>query len=448
MSILRGDQQAHGGRFAGLAVPYNPLPRLFAGAFLHRLCPANPPRKRPIRSHDRIAGLNLSQRLGCSPPFFNRMSTPERRKPFPFHSFEARWQKTWLERQTFHAPNPGEANFDASRPKFYVLDMFPYPSGEGLHVGHPEGYTATDIIGRAKKRQGFNVLHPMGWDAFGLPAEQHAIKSGEHPRVSTGRNVAHFRGQLQRIGFGYDWQREVNTTDPGYFKWTQWIFLQLYNAWFNPASQRAEPITTYTGEDPDSVRLAYISDAPVNWCPALGTVLANEEVINGKSERGDYPVERRPMRQWMLRITAYAQRLIDELERLDWPESIKALQRNWIGRSEGAEVIFQVDGQELRVFTTRPDTLYGATYMVLAPEHPMVDQIVTEDQWPEVRDYREKTARKSDLERTELTKDKTGVWTGAYATNPVNGERIPHLGGGLCPARLWHRRNHGRACAR
>src|SRR6185436_9813625 len=256
--------------------------------------------------------------------------------PYDPKHIEPKWQQYWEVNGTF------AVEVDPTKPKFYVLDMFPYPSGEGLHVGHPEGYTATDIIGRAKKRQGFNVLHPMGWDAFGLPAEQHAIKSGEHPRVSTGRNVAHFRGQLQRIGFGYDWQREVNTTDPGYFKWTQWIFLQLYNAWFNPASQRAEPITTYTGKDPDSVRLAYISDAPVNWCPALGTVLANEEVINGKSERGDYPVERRPMRQWMLRITAYAQRLIDELERLDWPESIKALQRNWIGRSEGAEVHFQI----------------------------------------------------------------------------------------------------------
>ena len=229
----------------------------------------------------------------------------ERRRPFPFDQFEPRWQRVWDERQTFHTPNPGEPGFDASRPKYYVLDMFPYPSGAGLHVGHPEGYTATDIIGRYKKMRGFNVLHPMGWDAFGLPAEQYAIKTGQHPRATTEANVANFKKQLQSIGFGYDWQREVNTTDPGYFKWTQWIFVQLYNAWFNPATQRAEPISTYKGDDADSVRLAYVSDAPVNWCPELGTVLANEEVIDGKSEVGGHPVERRPMRQWMLRITAY-----------------------------------------------------------------------------------------------------------------------------------------------
>jgi leucyl-tRNA synthetase len=375
-------------------------------------------------------------------PFFPTMSTPERRKPFPFDEFESKWQRTWLDRATFHAPNPGEPGFDPSRPKYYVLDMFPYPSGAGLHVGHPEGYTATDIIGRAKKRQGFNVLHPMGWDAFGLPAEQYAIKEQKHPRVFTQRNIENFRGQLQRIGFGYDWQREVNTTDPGYYRWTQWIFLQLYKSWVNPATGKAEPISTYTGPDPDSVRLAYVSEAPVNWCPALGTVLANEEVIDGKSEVGGHPVERRPLRQWMLRITTYAQRLIDELEGLDWPDSIKALQRNWIGRSEGAEVKFSLadyskdaagvrqalhDGatHKITVFTTRPDTLYGATYMVLAPEHPLVDQIVTEEQLGAVEEYREKTARKSDLERTELAKEKSGVWTGAFAINPVNGQKVP-----------------------
>ncbi|MEI7823486.1 MAG: leucine--tRNA ligase, partial [Verrucomicrobiota bacterium] len=355
----------------------------------------------------------------------------ERRRPFPFDQFEPLWQRVWDERQTFHTPNPGEPGFDASRPKFYVLDMFPYPSGAGLHVGHPEGYTATDIIGRYKKMRGFNVLHPMGWDAFGLPAEQYAIKTGQHPRATTEANVANFKKQLQSIGFGYDWQREVNTTDPGYFKWTQWIFVQLYNAWFNPATQRAEPISTYKGDDADSVRLAYVSDAPVNWCPELGTVLANEEVIDGKSEVGGHPVERRPMRQWMLRITAYAQRLIDELDGLDWPESIKIHQRNWIGRSEGAEVKFKVadcpPGMEetITVFTTRPDTLYGATYMVLAPELPIVDQIVSEEQATAVEEYREKAARKSDLDRAELTKDKTGIFTGAFAINPVSGERIP-----------------------
>jgi leucyl-tRNA synthetase len=351
----------------------------------------------------------------------------ERRKPYPFDQIEPAWQARWAAAQTFHAPNPGEPGFDPAKPKYYVLDMFPYPSGSGLHVGHPEGYTATDIITRFKRMCGFNVLHPMGWDAFGLPAEQHAIKTGEHPAINTQRNVDNFRGQLQRIGFAYDWQREVNTTDPGYFKWTQWIFLQLYGAWFNPATQRAEPVDTYTGDDVDSVRLAYVAEAPVNWCPELGTVLANEEVIDGKSEVGGHPVERRPMRQWMLRITAYAQRLIDELEGLDWPTGIKLLQQNWIGRSEGAEVHFTVadGGQQITVFTTRPDTLYGATYMVLAPEHRLVDAIVTEEQLAVVEEYRAKTARKSDLERTELAREKSGVWTGAFAINPVNGQRIP-----------------------
>ena len=351
----------------------------------------------------------------------------DRRKPYPFDVFEPQWQAYWEEHQTFRVANPGEPGFDASRPKYYVLDMFPYPSGAGLHVGHPEGYTATDIIGRFKRMNGYNVLHPMGWDSFGLPAEQYAIKTGQHPAVTTAQNVARFKTQLQKIGFGYDWSREIATSNPDYYKWTQWIFLKLYNTWFNPATNKAEPIETYLGPDPDRVRLAYVSEAPVNWCPELGTVLANEEVIDGKSEVGGFPVERRPMRQWMLRITAFAQRLIDELEGLDWPQSIKLLQQNWIGRSEGAEVHFKLaEGERsITVFTTRPDTLFGATYMVFAPEHRVVDEITTEEQWPEVRAYREKTARKSDLERTELAKEKSGVFTGAYAINPVNGEKVP-----------------------
>ena len=351
----------------------------------------------------------------------------ERRKPYPFDQIEPKWQTIWDERQMFHAPNVGEKNFDPAKPKFYILDMFPYPSGAGLHVGHPEGYTATDIIARYKRMRGCNVLHPMGWDAFGLPAEQYAIKSGQHPAITTRENIARFKSQLKRIGFSYDWQREINTTDPRYYKWTQWIFLQLYNSWFNPKTNKAEPIKSYRGKNPDEVRLAYVADVPVNWCPELGTVLANEEVVDGKSEIGGFPVVRRPMRQWMLRITQFAQRLLDELDALDWPEGIKLLQRNWIGRSEGAEIDFKIDGgeQKIRVFTTRPDTLYGGTYMVLAPEHSLVDLIVTEEQWPAVREYRERTARKSDLERTELSKEKTGVFTGAYAINPATDEKIP-----------------------
>ncbi|MEY2520179.1 MAG: leucyl-tRNA synthetase [Verrucomicrobiota bacterium] len=368
----------------------------------------------------------------------------ERRKPYPFDRLEPKWQTIWDETRAFHAPNPGEEKFDPAQPKFYVLDMFPYPSGAGLHVGHPEGYTATDIIARYKRLLGFNVLHPMGWDAFGLPAEQYAIKTGQHPVVTTRENVAKFKTQLKRIGFSYDWEREINTTDPGYYKWTQWIFLQIYNSWFNPETKRAEPISTYRGDDPDEVRLAYVAQVRVNWCPELGTVLANEEVIDGKSEVGGFPVVRRPMRQWMLRITAFADRLLDELEGLDWPDSIKALQRNWIGRSEGAAIEFPVaavydrrnedttnDSEvrdrrySIRVFTTRPDTLYGATYMVLAPENPIVDQITTENQLEAVANYRTQVASKSDLERTDLAKEKTGVFTGAFAINPVNDERIP-----------------------
>jgi leucyl-tRNA synthetase len=356
----------------------------------------------------------------------------ERRKPYPFDQIEPKWQAIWEELQLFHAANPGEKHFDPAKPKFYILDMFPYPSGAGLHVGHPEGYTATDIVTRYKRMRGFNVLHPMGWDAFGLPAEQYAIKTGEHPAMTTRANVAKFKTQLKRIGFSYDWQREINTTDPRYLKWTQWIFLQIYNSWFNPDTNKAEPISTHRGTDPDSVRLAYVADVPVNWCPELGTVLANEEVVDGRSEVGGFPVVRRPMRQWMLRITAYAERLLNELEGLDWPEGIKLLQHNWIGRSEGAEIDFAIaetgnlkSERKIRVFTTRPDTLYGGTYLVLAPEHSLVDLIVTEEQWPAVRDYRERTARKSDLERTELTKAKTGVFTGAFAINPANNAKIP-----------------------
>jgi len=351
----------------------------------------------------------------------------ERRKPYPFDEFEPKWQAIWEERQLFQARNPGEKGFDPAKSKFYVLDMFPYPSGAGLHVGHPEGYTATDIIARYKRMRGFNVLHPMGWDAFGLPAEQYAIKSGQHPAITTRENVAKFKEQLKRIGFSYDWQREINTTDPRYYKWTQWIFLQIYSSWFNPVTNKAEPISTYPGKNPDEVRLAYVADVPVNWCPELGTVLANEEVVDGKSEIGGFPVVRRPMRQWMLRITAYAERLLNELDKLDWPGGIKLLQRNWIGRSEGTEIDFKIDksDQKIRAFTTRPDTLYGGTFLVLAPEHSLVDLIVTEEQWPAVREYRERTARKSDLERADLSKEKTGVFTGAYAINPATDEKIP-----------------------
>jgi leucyl-tRNA synthetase len=349
------------------------------------------------------------------------------RKQYPFHDFEPKWQTRWEETSAYRTPNPGEPDFDASRPKYYVLDMFPYPSGEGLHVGHPEGYTATDILARHHRMRGFNVLHPMGWDAFGLPAEQYAVKTGQHPAVTTARNIGKFKAQLQRIGFSYDWSREVNTTTPDYVRWTQWIFLQIYHSWFNPATNRAEPIATYTGDDPDSVRLAYVAEMPVNWCPELGTVLANEEVVDGKSEVGGFPVERRPMRQWMLRITAFGDRLLAGLDALDWPESIKLLQKNWIGRSEGAFVDFALESvdEKVTVYTTRPDTLFGATYMVLAPEHALVAQITTADQRAAVADYVKAVASKSERDRQDASREKTGVFTGAYAVNPVNGERIP-----------------------
>ncbi|HEU5397036.1 MAG TPA: leucine--tRNA ligase, partial [Verrucomicrobiae bacterium] len=330
-----------------------------------------------------------------------------------------------------------------SPPKFYILDMFPYPSGAGLHVGHPEGYTATDILARYKRARGFHVLHPMGWDAFGLPAEQYAVKTGQHPRKTTEANVANFKRQIKALGFSYDWSREFATTDPDYFRWTQWIFLKLYHSWFNPVSNKAEPIETlvYPAECRseeqkrnfrDSKRLAYVTEAPVWWCEQLGTVLANEEVVDGKSEVGGFPVVRKPMRQWMLRITAYAERLLTDLDTIDWSHSLKEMQRNWIGRSEGAEVDFEIadcpatsSDSKIRVFTTRPDTLFGATYMVLAPEHRLVDRITSAEQREAVAKYRSDVSKKSDLERTELAKDKTGVFTGAYAVNPVNGQNIP-----------------------
>ncbi len=366
----------------------------------------------------------------------------ERKKQYPFDKIEAKWQRIWEETQAFRALNPGDPGFDPRKPKYYILDMFPYPSGDGLHVGHTEGYTATDILARYKRLRGYNVLHPMGWDAFGLPAEQYAIKTGEHPRVTTQRNIANFRQQLKRVGFSYDWAREVNTTDPAYFKWTQWIFLRLYHSWFDPEANAARPIAQlrekrraqapHESEEElraflDSHRLAYVAEMPVNWCPELGTVLANEEVVDGRSEVGGFPVERRPMRQWMLRITAYAQRLIEELDLVDWPDSIKTLQRNWIGRSEGATVRFAVRRKqaEIKVFTTRPDTLFGATYIVLSPEHPLVETITTVKQRRAVESYRASISSKSDLERTDLAKEKTGVFTGAYAVNPLNKEEIP-----------------------
>ncbi|MFI8708357.1 leucine--tRNA ligase [Bacillus sp. NPDC077411] len=317
---------------------------------------------------------------------------------FNHQEIEKKWQAYWEENKTFRTPD------ETDKPKFYALDMFPYPSGAGLHVGHPEGYTATDILSRMKRMQGYNVLHPMGWDAFGLPAEQYALDTGNSPAEFTEKNINTFRNQIKALGFSYDWDREVNTTDPNYYKWTQWIFLKLYEK-----------------------GLAYVDEVPVNWCPALGTVLANEEVIDGVSERGGHPVERRPMRQWMLKITAYADRLLEDLDELDWPESLKDMQRNWIGRSEGAEVHFAINGtdEKFTVFTTRPDTLFGATYCVLAPEHALVAEITTAEQKEAVEAYVDSVKAKSDLERTELAKEKTGVFTGAYAISPVNGEKLP-----------------------
>lgn len=312
---------------------------------------------------------------------------------------ESKWQAYWLENKTFKT----DVHSDKKK-RIYALDMFPYPSGSGLHVGHPEGYTATDIISRMKRMQGYEVLHPMGWDAFGLPAEQYALDTGNSPAEFTEKNIATFKRQIQELGFSYDWDREINTTDPSYYKWTQWIFTKLYEK-----------------------GLAYMDDIEVNWCPALGTVLANEEVIDGKSERGDHPVVKKPMRQWVLKITKYADRLLEDLEELDWPESIKEMQRNWIGRSEGAEVAFKVADHDLEfeVFTTRPDTLFGATYAVLAPEHPFVKEIVTDEMKKDVEDYIEAVKSKSEIERTDVSKEKTGVFTGAYAINPANKKKIP-----------------------
>jgi len=359
---------------------------------------------------------------------------------------ERRWQAYWEANKTFRTPEPGDPAVTGKR-KFYVLDMFPYPSGAGLHVGHPEGYTATDILCRFKRMNDFHVLHPMGWDAYGLPAEQYAVEKNVHPRITTQQNIDTFRRQIKSLGFSYDWDREVDTTDPLYFRWTQWIFLTIYDTWYDSEQQKGRPISELPipaavaargfadiSKYQDDHRLAYQAEVPVNWCPALGTVLANEEVIDGKSERGGHPVERRPLRQWLMRITAYAERLLDDLEPLNWSESIKSMQRNWIGKSEGAEVEFKVApespgtavrGLSIHVFTTRPDTLFGATYMVLSPEHSLVDVITTPSQKSAVKAYQEGASRKSDFERTELAKAKTGVFTGAFAINPVSDEKIP-----------------------
>jgi leucyl-tRNA synthetase len=410
------------------------------------------------------------------------------RRQYPFHLIEPKWQQTWEQQQAFRAFNPGEvlphghpfskrhglegktASAENLPGKFYILDMFPYPSGAGLHVGHPEGYTATDILARYRRACGFNVLHPMGWDSFGLPAEQYAVKTGQHPRVTTEANIANFTRQIKSLGFSYDWSRELATTDVEYFKWTQWIYLKLYNSWFNPETNKAESIEIFEdvfSETPkrkseweknltlqvfhakwmqesstgkvqyrrdriNELRLAYVTEAPVWWCEQLGTVLANEEVVDGKSEVGGFPVVRKPMRQWMLRITAYAERLLQDLDTIDWTDSLKAMQQNWIGRSEGALVHFDAEdpkdpntNYDLTVFTTRPDTLFGATYLVLAPEHAFVKNLTTDSQRAEVEAYCAQVAKKSDLERTELAKDKTGVFTGSYSTNPVTNKSIP-----------------------
>jgi leucyl-tRNA synthetase len=413
---------------------------------------------------------------------------------YNFTAIEKKWQQYWLEHKSFRALDPQEAG---QMPKAYVLDMFPYPSGSGLHVGHPEGYTATDILSRYLRMKGNNVLHPMGWDAFGLPAEQHAIRSNEHPSIITRRSIDNFRRQIQMLGLSYDWEREVDTTDPEYYRWTQWIFLQIFNSYFDPIDKKAKPIGHLVNElmnenyvvapdgsihlNPtqeglerisgevrlerlwrelspeeqrevvDEQRLAYTAEVPVNWCPGLGTVLANEEVIDGKSEVGGFPVEKRPMRQWMLRITAYADRLLEDLDMLQWPDSLKEMQRNWIGRSVGADVDFEIDlspspgiptspspgtpgegrgeGSDedlvITVFTTRPDTLYGATYMVLAPEHPLVDRITSPDRRQSIEAYRQMAAARSERERMADARDKTGIFIGAYAVNPVNDEKIP-----------------------
>jgi len=392
---------------------------------------------------------------------------------YDFKSIETKWQAFWADNETFRQPNPGRPGF-SNKPKLFVLDMFPYPSGAGLHVGHPEGYTATDIVCRYSRQKGFNVLHPMGYDAFGLPAEQYAVEHGVHPRETTIANIANIERQIKMFGFSYDWSRRISTTEPTYYRWTQWIFLQMYNSWYDPTVKAARPIEQlvqklHSGEilvgafgelvgvlpaeqisglagSPEGVchfnelppdeqravidgqRLAYVAEVPVNWCPKLGTVLANEEVTNeGRSDRGDHPVYRRAMKQWMLRITAYASRLEDDLAMLNWPEPIKIMQRNWIGKSIGAEVDFAVEGRQeiIRVYTTRPDTLFGATYMVLSPEHELVDTLTTAEQRDAMDEYVRRAAQKTELERMAETKEKTGVFTGTYAVNPVNGQRLP-----------------------
>ncbi|MFJ6670522.1 leucine--tRNA ligase [Actinosynnema sp. NPDC091369] len=365
---------------------------------------------------------------------------------------ERRWQQHWEEQGTFHAPNPvGPLKGDVPADKLFVQDMFPYPSGAGLHVGHPLGFIGTDVFARYHRMNGRNVLHTMGFDAFGLPAEQYAVQTGQHPRKTTEDNIQTYLRQIRRLGLGHDERRRISTIDPGYYKWTQWIFLQIFNSWYDPAAGKARPIAELEAQFASGERatpgkpwaelsrperekllgqhrLVYLSEAPVNWCPGLGTVLANEEVTaDGRSERGNFPVFRRSLRQWMMRITAYSDRLIDDLDRLDWPDKIKAMQRNWIGRSHGARVKFAVDGHDgvdVEVFTTRPDTLFGATYMVLAPEHPLVDVIASAGQADAIAAYRDEVARKSELDRQE-NKEKTGVFTGAHAVNPVNGARIP-----------------------
>jgi len=351
---------------------------------------------------------------------------------YPFESIEPKWQEFWDENKTFKT----EINYD--KPKYYVLDMFPYPSGTGLHIGHPEGYTATDIVARYKKMKGFNVLHPMGFDAFGLPTERYSMKTGIHPEIATAKNIENFTRQLKSIGFSYDWDNIVNTTDPEYYKWTQWMFLTIYNSYYDKEEQTAKNIDELPipselkneleiQEYQDKFRLAYIAMIPVNWCEALGTVLANEEIDEWKQK--GYEVERRPMRQWMLRITEYADRLLDDLDLVKWPISTMDMQKNWIGKSEGAEVDFQIDGivEKLRIYTTRPDTIFGATYMVIAPEHQLVNKLITNENSERANEYIKQAAFKSDLERSELNKDKTGVFTGSFAINPANNAKIPIL---------------------
>ena len=384
---------------------------------------------------------------------------------YNFREIEERWQQIWSDQGIYRVPNPGDEGFDPDKPKMYIVDMFPYPSGSGLHVGHPLGYIGTDIFARYHRMRGANVLHPMGFDSFGLPAEQYAVETGIHPRITTDKNLETYRRQLKAFGFSYDWDRSFATTDPDYYKWTQWIFLKLFDSWFDQNTSKARPIAELVAELEsgerdadgaawmnlaladkatylDSQRLAYIDEVPVNWCPALGTVLANEEVTaEGRSDRGNFPVYRRPLRQWMLRITSYADRLLADLETVDWPESVSTMQRNWIGRSKGANIVFDIEGHgQMKVFTTRPDTIFGATYMVMSPEHPLVNEIATKV-WPDgtkpswtlgiddpvtaIDAYRMAASRKSELERQIDDREKTGVFTGAFAINPLTGENVP-----------------------